>query len=158
MSRDLKKALARSQQGLKTRNMIHPRSLPWSRSHRICRYAWVTEKCGAGIISRCYFLHNWWWLWNITRYTSYVNPLPDRGAGATPPPPLRFFADSEKMAAPPGFGVPYGANLAQLLVKKNWPGQVRSRSYHVIRGTTSGDFTTKSVFYRTLTWRHWCKW
>ena len=41
------------------------------------------------------------------------------GVGATPP-PLRFFADSEKTAAhaPPGCGVPYGANLAQLLVKK----------------------------------------
>ena len=30
--------------------------------------------------------------------------------------------------------------------------------YDVIRGTTSGDFTNKYVFYRTLTWRHWCKW
>ena len=44
--------------------------------------------------------------------------------GGAPPPPLRFFADSEKPAArsaadAPGFGVPYGANLAQLLVKKN---------------------------------------
>ena len=69
-----------------------------------------------------------------------------RKGGCTP---LRFFADSE---APPGFGVPYGANLAQLLVKKI--DQVRSRSYDVIRGTTSGNFTNKYVFYRTLTWRH----
>ena len=28
----------------------------------------------------------------------FFNPRPDRGVGATPP-PLRFFADSEKMAA-----------------------------------------------------------
>ena len=49
----------------------------------------------------------------------FLNPRPDRGVGVTPP--LRFFADSEKKrrrVAPPGFGVPYGANLAQLLVKK----------------------------------------
>ena len=45
------------------------------------------------------------------------NPRPDRGV--YPPPPPRFLADSEKRGrvAPPGFGVPYGANLAQLLVK-----------------------------------------
>ena len=74
-------------------------------------------------------------------------------------PPLRFFTDSEKRRryAPPGFGVPHGANLAQILAKK-WPGQVRSRSYNFIRGTTSGNFANKSVFYRTLTWRHWCRW
>ena len=85
--------------------------------------------------------------------TCELNPRPDRGVGA--PPPLRFFADSEKTAArsAPGFEVPYGANLAQLMVKK-WPGQIRSRSYDVIRGTTSGNFTNKSVFYRTLTWPH----
>ena len=29
--------------------------------------------------------------------------------------------------------------------------QIRSRSYDVIRGTASGNFTKKSVFYRTLT-------
>ena len=34
-------------------------------------------------------------------------------------PSLRFFADSEKRrrVAPPGFGLPYGANLAQFLAK-----------------------------------------
>ena len=35
--------------------------------------------------------------------------------------------------------------------KKKWPGQVRSRSYDVIRGTTSGNLTTEVVF--TATWR-----
>ena len=37
------------------------------------------------------------------------------------PPPLRFFADSKKrrLVAPPGFGLHYGANLAQFLAKKN---------------------------------------
>ena len=75
-------------------------------------------------------------------------------------PPLRFFADSEKTAArsAAGFwGTLWGKPCATF-GKKNWPGQVRSRSYDVIRGTTSGNFTDKSVFYRTLTWHHWCKW
>ena len=56
------------------------------------------------------------------RYTSDLNlkplnPRPDRG-GATPS--LSFFADSEKTAAlrAAGFGLPDGANLAQLLGKK----------------------------------------
>ena len=42
------------------------------------------------------------------------------GGGLVQPPPLRFFADSEKTAArsAAGFLGPYGANLAQLLVKK----------------------------------------
>ena len=87
-----------------------------------------------------------------------LNPRPDRGGA--PPPPWGFsqIAKKRRRVAPPGFGVPNGANLAQLLVKKNWPGQVRSRSYDVISWITSGNFTSKSVFYRTLTWRHWCKW
>ena len=44
-----------------------------------------------------------------------------RTGGATP---LRFFADSEKRrrVAPPGFGLPYGANLAQFLAKKKLTG------------------------------------
>ena len=83
----------------------------------------------------------------------YVNLRPDRGGGVMQPP--RFFADSEKKRrcyAPPGFGIPYGANLAQFLVKKLVrSSQVRSRSYDVMRGTTSGNFSNKSVFYLTLT-------
>ena len=47
-----------------------------------------------------------------------VNPRPDMWAWCNP---LRFFADSEKKkrrrVAPPGFEVPYGTNLAQLLEK-----------------------------------------
>ena len=38
------------------------------------------------------------------------------------------------------FSIAYGASFAQLLVKKNWSGQVRSRSYDVIRGTTFARF------------------
>ena len=30
---------------------------------------------------------------------AYFNPRPDRGGGLVQPPPLRFFADSEKTAA-----------------------------------------------------------
>ena len=76
------------------------------------------------------------------------NPRP-YGVGVHP---LRFFANSEKRrrVLPSGFWIPDGANLAQLLVKK-WPGQVRSRSYNVIRGTTPGKFTTEVVFYSNLT-------
>ena len=39
-----------------------------------------------------------------------------------------------------------------LFLVKLASGQERSRSYDVIRGTTSGNFTNKSVFYRNLTW------
>ena len=48
-----------------------------------------------------------------------VNPRPDRGGWCTPP--LRFFADSEKRrcVAPPGFRVPYGANLRNFWLKKS---------------------------------------
>ena len=49
-----------------------------------------------------------------------INPRPDRGWVVQPP--WGFFADSEtikwRRVAPPGFVVHYGANLAQLLVKK----------------------------------------
>ena len=48
--------------------------------------------------------------------------------------------------------------VTSCLLAKNWPGQVRSRSYDVTRGTTSGSFSNKVVFSRNLTWRHWCKW
>ena len=83
-----------------------------------------------------------------------------RTGGLVHPPPWGFsrIAKKRRRVAPPGFGVPYGANLAQFVAKKNWPGQVRSRSYDVIRGTTSGNFSNKVVFSRNLTWRHWCKW
>ena len=48
MSADLKKALVHSQQGLKTRNRVHPQSLPRSRSHQIYRFAWITENVVPG--------------------------------------------------------------------------------------------------------------
>ena len=38
------------------------------------------------------------------------------------------------------FSIAYGASFAELLVKKIWSGQVRSRSYDVIRGTTFARF------------------
>ena len=74
--------------------------------------------------------------------------------------PLRFFVDSEKTAARSAAGfltTLYGQTLRNFW-QKNWPGQVRSRSHDVIRGTTSGNFSNKVVFSRNLTWRHWCKW
>ena len=72
--------------------------------------------------------------------------------------PPEVFADSEKTAALRAaglWGILWGKPWATF--GKNWPGQVRSRNYDVIRGTTSGNFTNKSMFYRTLTWRYWCK-
>ena len=36
------------------------------------------------------------------------------------------------------FSIAYVASFAQLLVKKNWSGQVRSRSYDVTKGPTFG--------------------
>ena len=80
------------------------------------------------------------------------------GGWCNPPWGFSRIAKKRRRVAPPGFGLPYGANLAQFLAKKIWPGQVRSRSYDVIRGTTSGNFSNKVVFSRNLTWRHWCKW
>ena len=56
MSADLKKALVYSQQGLKTRNRVHPRSLPRSSSHQICLFAWITEKCCAVINDHIWLL------------------------------------------------------------------------------------------------------
>ena len=79
------------------------------------------------------------------------------GVGATPPWGFSRIAKKRRRVAPPGFRLPYGANLTQFWAKQIWPGQVRSRSYDVIRGTTSGNFSNKVVFSRNLTWRHWCK-
>ena len=88
-----------------------------------------------------------------------INPRPYRGGGwCNPPWGFSRIAKKRRRVAPPGFRLPYGANLPQFLAKKIWPGQVRSRSYDVIRGTTSGNFSNKVVFSRNLTWRHWCKW
>ena len=83
-----------------------------------------------------------------------------RTGGGCNPLPLRLFADSEKTAARSAAGIwatLWGKPCA-IFGKKNWPGQVRSRSYDVIRGTTSGNFSNKVVSSRNLTWRHWCKW
>ena len=43
-----------------------------------------------------------------------LNALTLARKGGSNPAPLRFFADY----APPGFGLPYGANLAQFLASK----------------------------------------
>ena len=40
------------------------------------------------------------------------------------------------------FSAPDATSFAQLLVK-NWPGHVRSPSYHVIKGTSSGHCCDK---------------
>ena len=85
----------------------------------------------------------------------YINPRPYRGGvGATPP--LRFFADSKKTAArsAAGFWATLWGKPCAIFGKKNLTDQVRSRSYDVIRGTTSGNFSNKVVFSRNLTWRH----
>ena len=65
--------------------------------------------------------------------------------GGSPPwgPPPRW------RVAPPSFGLPYRANLAQLLTNKNWPGQVKSRSYDVIREQPPATLATKSCFPAT---------
>ena len=54
------------------------------------------------------------------------------------------------------FSIAYGASFAQLLVKKIWSGQVKSgqvrpRSYDVIRGTTFDKISAKS--WVNATWR-----
>ena len=91
--------------------------------------------------------------------SAIFQPSPVQGGGwCNPPWGFSRIAKKRWRVAPPGLGLPDGANLAQFLAKKNWPGQVRSRSYDVIRGTTSGNFSNKVVFSRNLTWRHWCKW
>ena len=46
-----------------------------------------------------------------------------------------------------------GQTLRNIWQQKIWSGQVRSRSYDVIRGTTSGNFSNKVVFSRNLTWQ-----
>ena len=43
--------------------------------------------------------------------------------------------------------------LRNIWQQKIWSCQVRSRSYDVIRGTTSGNFSNKVVFSRNLTWQ-----
>ena len=40
--------------------------------------------------------------------------------------------------------VPYGPSLAQLLVRKSWPGHVRSRSYEVRKGKGQSIFARNS--------------
>ena len=52
--------------------------------------------------------------------------------------------------------VTYGVSFPHFLVKQNWSGHVRSRSYDVIRGTASDPFWTKSVY--TPTWRDAVDW
>ena len=56
---------------------------------------------------------------NIHQWMCSLNLRPDRG-GLVQPPPWGFSQIAKKLrhVALPGFGVPYGANLAQLLVKK----------------------------------------
>ena len=81
------------------------------------------------------------------------------GVGATPP-PWGFSRIAKKTAArsAAGFWATLWGKPCAIFGKKNWPGQVRSRSYDVIRGTTSGNFSNKVVFSRNFPWRHWCKW
>ena len=98
------------------------------------------------------------WYHSCKRVREYATRTGGRGWCTPPPWGFSQIAKKRRHVATPGFGVPYGANLAQLLVKKQLTRSGQSRSYDVKRGTTPGNFTNKSVFYRTWTWRHWCKW
>ena len=48
----------------------------------------------------------------------YINPRPYRGGWCNPPEVFSGIAKKRRRVAPPGFGLPYGANLAQFLAKK----------------------------------------
>ena len=68
------------------------------------------------------------------------------GVGANPPCGFSQIAKKRRRYAPPGFGVPYGANLAQLLVKKI--DQVRSG--HGARTQIDSGDTGLSFRYLTI--------
>ena len=79
-----------------------------------------------------------------------------RTGGLVQSPPLRFLTDSEKNGGATRrrvLGYLMGQTLRNIWQHKIWSGQVRSRSYDVIRGTTSGNFSNKVVFSRNLTWQ-----
>ena len=69
-----------------------------------------------------------------------LNPRPVRG-GVDATPHEFFWAGRHTVwRIVLKFSIAYGASFAQLLAKKIWSGQVRSRSYDVIRGTTFARF------------------
>ena len=86
----------------------------------------------------------------------FVNPRPVRG-GLMQPPHEFFWAGRHTVwRIALKFSIAYGASFAQLLVKKIWSGQVRSRSYDVIRGTTFDKISAKS--WVNATWRDAIDW
>ena len=70
----------------------------------------------------------------MTRAPLTLNPRQWRGVDATP---TMSFSELHAMLK---FSIAYGASFAQLLVKKIWSGQVRSRSYDVTREKPSARF------------------
>ena len=89
--------------------------------------------------------------WNIQRpIRARVNARPVGGVHATPH--EFFWAEGHTVwRIALKFSIAYGASFAQHLVKKIWSGQVRSRSYDVIRGTTFDKISAKS--WVSATWR-----
>ena len=86
------------------------------------------------------------------------------GVDATPPHEFFWAARQTVWSIMLKFSIAYGVSFAQLLVKKIWSGQVRSRSYDVTKGTTFGKISAKS--WVNATWRgaidlngdSWCDW
>ena len=70
------------------------------------------------------------------------------GGGDVTPSPHEFFWNGRRTTGRIALKLctAYVASLAKLLAKNNWPGQVRSPSYDVIRGTASDRFFKKVVF------------
>ena len=90
----------------------------------------------------------------IITYLMSFNPRQWRGVDATPP----WVAHQTVWSIMLKFSIADGSSFAQLLVKKNWSGQVRSRSYDVTMGTTFGKISAKS--WVNATWRgaNWLEW
>ena len=71
-------------------------------------------------------------------------------AGGVDATSLRFFCDARRTMGRIvlKFCIAYEASFAQLLLRKNCPAHIRSRSYDVTKGTRSGHFCEK---YRNMT-------
>ena len=70
----------------------------------------------------------------------YINPRPVRGGWCNPSHEFFWAGRHTVWRIVLKFSIAYGASFAQLLVKKKWSGQVMSRSYDVMRGTTFARF------------------
>ena len=83
---------------------------------------------------------------HVAGATGALNPRQWRGGGGLMQPPMSFFCAGRYTvwSIVLKFCIAYGAYFAQLLVKKNWSGQVRSRSYDVTKETTFDNISAKS--------------